>query len=88
VLRWAAKRPQYRHGNFAESTQRLFLGPLRSPTQDKPARHNSPPATDFVLTGCVDTYAAMRPLQALKLTRHRRSYSCPAPGSRSACTYR
>ncbi|WP_455930719.1 hypothetical protein, partial [Pseudomonas fluorescens] len=37
-----------------------LLGPLRSPTQDKPARHNSPPTTDFVLTGCVDTYGHRR----------------------------
>ncbi len=35
------------------------LGLLRSPAQGKPARHNSSLATDFVLTGCVDTYAAM-----------------------------
>jgi hypothetical protein len=33
-----------------------FLGLLRSPTQDKPARHNSPLVTDVVLA---DSYAAM-----------------------------
>ncbi len=55
-LRWAAKQPQTQTLSSFRKIAVPLLGPLRSPTQDKPARHNSPPATDFVLTGCVDTY--------------------------------
>ena len=44
VLRWAAKRPQTQTLSSFRKIAVPLLGLLRSPTQGKPARHNSPPA--------------------------------------------
>ena len=39
ALRWAAQQPQYSHRMLPERLSRLAKGPLRAPTQDKPAHH-------------------------------------------------
>ncbi len=39
ALRWAAQQPQYSHHIFPERLNRLAKGPLRAPTQGKPAHH-------------------------------------------------
>jgi hypothetical protein len=42
ALRWAAQQPHWHPQGLSGKPQCLVLGPLRSPTQGKPARHKKP----------------------------------------------
>ncbi|WP_236478251.1 hypothetical protein, partial [Pseudomonas sp. PA-6-1D] len=42
ALRWAAKQPQTQTPRPAWQNAVFLLGPLRAPTQGKPARHSKP----------------------------------------------
>ena len=50
ALRWAAQQPQYSHHMFPEKLNRLAKGPLRAPTQGKPAHHKVLITTKGLLT--------------------------------------
>ncbi|MCF5232074.1 hypothetical protein GIW30_28135 [Pseudomonas sp. PA-5-4G] len=73
TLRADAERPErHSHAERGNDLQLCvcFLGLLRSPTQGKPARHNSPLATDFVFNrSCLETPCRSSPRSAWACSR-------------------